>query len=172
MTFKTSLRRLRVNQYCFIEFPLRKAFYVCKVLLQNSEVVFVHFLRFHIKSKSPFNCLFFLLLLRFHNRCSSKDHMYSYTSDRPFICEFCDESFSQKSKMEEHRRVHTDKKPYFCELCDLRSVYVCIYILYIIIYIFFFFSFLFFFVRCQYLDFYYYHYLLQYEILAVLLLVN
>lgn len=38
---------------------------------------------------------------------------------RPYRCEVCDRSFTQKGTLKTHMRRHTDEKPYECERCGV-----------------------------------------------------
>ena len=41
----------------------------------------------------------------------------SHLGEKPFKCNFCDETFRQESHVKRHERVHTDEKPFTCDIC-------------------------------------------------------
>lgn len=49
-----------------------------------------------------------------------KDHLFSFTGEKPFQCEFegCDRRFANSSDRKKHMHVHTSDKPYLCKMCD------------------------------------------------------
>ncbi|XP_044011253.1 zinc finger protein 2 homolog isoform X2 [Aphidius gifuensis] len=52
---------------------------------------------------------------------SLKYHIRSvHTTERPHICQYCDDSFVSKYSKLIHERVHTGERPYACNNCDMR----------------------------------------------------
>ena len=74
------------------------------------------------KDKKPFQC-------NFNNICkyrcslqqSLKKHIEAvHEGNRPFICEFCDKTFSDKARLNRHvSNVHKAKEMFKCSVCDL-----------------------------------------------------
>ncbi|XP_078671271.1 uncharacterized protein LOC144911256 [Branchiostoma floridae x Branchiostoma belcheri] len=54
---------------------------------------------------------------RFTCHTGLKRHILLHTGERPFHCNICDNSFRQKRHLKEHMLRHSDAKPYRCETC-------------------------------------------------------
>lgn len=64
-----------------------------------------------------------VLINHFFNESPTRNKpkkVYKYYSkdERPWICDICQKSFTQKAHMLRHKLVHTDVKPYPCSLCE------------------------------------------------------
>ena len=40
------------------------------------------------------------------------------SGQKPFECEICQKSFTQKGQLKEHRRIHSGELPYQCGFCE------------------------------------------------------
>ncbi|KAK0163888.1 hypothetical protein PV328_002573 [Microctonus aethiopoides] len=55
------------------------------------------------------------------NKNSLKYHTKSmHTTERPYVCQFCDESYVSKEARLIHERIHTGERPYICKLCNMQ----------------------------------------------------
>jgi len=50
-----------------------------------------------------------------------------HSSERPFICEICNQSFTQANTLCQHERIHTGQRPCICKICDKHSTKRAIY---------------------------------------------
>ncbi|CAG0887566.1 unnamed protein product [Cyprideis torosa] len=46
-----------------------------------------------------------------------KSHMMIHNQEWPFTCDVCGASFRFRKRLEEHQRIHTGEKPFACHLC-------------------------------------------------------
>lgn len=58
----------------------------------------------------------------FRSRQKVLRHLQSHTGHKPFICEVCDQAFSEAAPLAAHMRRHNEEKPFICEVkgCEKR----------------------------------------------------
>lgn len=44
---------------------------------------------------------------------------FTFTGERPYVCDVCNKGFKQSSDLKKHKRTHTMDKPYKCPVCPL-----------------------------------------------------
>lgn len=52
----------------------------------------------------------------FRSRQKVLRHLQSHTGHKPFICEVCDQAFSEAAPLAAHMRRHNEEKPFICEV--------------------------------------------------------
>jgi len=51
--------------------------------------------------------------------CSPQKHNKTHIDPKPFTCEICNLSFSEKGSLRRHERIHTGERPFTCKICNL-----------------------------------------------------
>ena len=55
-----------------------------------------------LKYRSIFRCLYEDCNLIFKKSCNIRDHFRQHINSKPFVCEYCNRSFSQKGNLKKH----------------------------------------------------------------------
>lgn len=64
----------------------------------------------------------------FKKKIYLKNHIaYKHTTERQFLCEFCQKAFATSSDLLKHRRIHTQECPYQCSQCGERFITLSAY---------------------------------------------
>ncbi|XP_056640384.1 zinc finger protein OZF-like isoform X2 [Diorhabda sublineata] len=66
-------------------------------------------------NKKPFKCD--VCLKTFSQKFPLNRHMLSHTEEKPFKCDVCFKTFSEKHKLKTHFLSHTKEKPFKCDIC-------------------------------------------------------
>ena len=70
----------------------------------------------HCLGEKPFACNY--CENSFIRKIDLVRHERTHTGEKPYSCHVCDKSFGEKCYLVKHERTHSDVKPYSCEMCD------------------------------------------------------
>uniref|UniRef100_A0A7S3JGI9 C2H2-type domain-containing protein n=1 Tax=Euplotes harpa TaxID=151035 RepID=A0A7S3JGI9_9SPIT len=75
------------------------------------------------KTRYYYNCGYAGCTKQFNKGWSILDHVRMHENIRPFKCEHCDKSFTQKCNLKKHNRKHLvaklkDRKRFKCSVCE------------------------------------------------------
>ncbi|XP_078502627.1 uncharacterized protein LOC144759789 [Lissotriton helveticus] len=73
------------------------------------------------KGERPFHCN--ICEKSFTQKRNLLQHQRIHTGERPYHCTLCSKAFSQKATLVLHQRTHTGEKPYHCTECSKRFPY-------------------------------------------------
>ena len=76
-----------------------------------------------VKENKPYGCQYCTY------SCSQKSsmiiHMRVHTGERPYKCNLCPYRATQRSSLTRHQRVHMGNKPFKCDFCSYRATSAC-----------------------------------------------
>ena len=86
-----------------------------------NEQLHVHSAEFRYSSdmcrdERPFTCE--VCNRTFTQKWTLKRHQRIHSGERPYVCEVCNKGFSNQSHLKTHHRIHSGERPYSCDVCN------------------------------------------------------
>ncbi|KAF9818381.1 hypothetical protein SFRURICE_017803 [Spodoptera frugiperda] len=86
----------------------------------NSHDIERHSLKHNNIKDRPYKCD--ICETSFSEKCNLNNHIRTHTGEKPYKCDICKRSYSVKCNLDRHIRIHTGEKPHKCDICESRFI--------------------------------------------------